>query len=252
MSDVELHQFPSSHFNEKARWALDFKGIEHKRIPHLPGPHALAIRRLSGQTATPVLDLNSKVIAGSAQIIAELERFKPEPALYPEDPVLRERALEIQRWFDSEIGPQVRCAVFSVLLEDLGYLHATFAYPHGALKRTIYRAMLPLVKPVIAKANGVTGPAAVDAAFAGTTRGFDFVAAESAQTGYLVGDRFSIADLTAASLLAPAILAPHPDMAKREPVPAEISAFVARWKDHPGAQWVHQQYRTHRPDPATR
>jgi glutathione S-transferase len=52
---VVLHQFVASHYNEKARWALDWKGVAHRRITYFPGPHALAMRRLSGQTATPVL-----------------------------------------------------------------------------------------------------------------------------------------------------------------------------------------------------
>ena len=36
---VTLHQFRYSHFNEKVRWALDFKGIAHERVSELPGPH---------------------------------------------------------------------------------------------------------------------------------------------------------------------------------------------------------------------
>jgi glutathione S-transferase len=44
---LELHQFPSSHFNEKARWALDYKGLEHSRLNYLPGPHMRPIKKLS-------------------------------------------------------------------------------------------------------------------------------------------------------------------------------------------------------------
>ena len=33
---IELLQFPYSHFNEKARWALDFKGLRHVRTSLLP------------------------------------------------------------------------------------------------------------------------------------------------------------------------------------------------------------------------
>jgi hypothetical protein len=50
-----LHQFLGSHFNEKARWGLDWKCAPHRRVSHLPGPHMLKIRRMTGQTATPVL-----------------------------------------------------------------------------------------------------------------------------------------------------------------------------------------------------
>jgi glutathione S-transferase len=83
-----LHQFPASHYNEKARWALDWKGLAHRRISYLPGPHVPRIRRLSGQAQTPVLVLDGRVVAGSAQIIDALERAFPERPLYPEDPGL--------------------------------------------------------------------------------------------------------------------------------------------------------------------
>ena len=31
MAGITLHQFLYSHFNEKARWALAFKGVPHER-----------------------------------------------------------------------------------------------------------------------------------------------------------------------------------------------------------------------------
>ena len=76
-SDLVLHMFPASHYNEKARWALDWKGLPHRRVPYLPGPHAPQIQRLTGQTATPVLVTNGRAIAGSAQIIDALESAYP-------------------------------------------------------------------------------------------------------------------------------------------------------------------------------
>jgi glutathione S-transferase len=89
--------FAASHFNEKARWALDWKGLAHRRIAYLPCSHRLPIQRLSGQSQTPVLEMEAAVIAGSAQIIDALERTHPEPALYPADPVQRQRALSSSR-----------------------------------------------------------------------------------------------------------------------------------------------------------
>jgi len=59
---LELHQFPYSPFNEKVRWALAFKGLEHRRINYMPGPHMRSIRKLSGQTTTPVLCMDGDAI----------------------------------------------------------------------------------------------------------------------------------------------------------------------------------------------
>src|SRR5436190_1646821 len=39
MANPVLWQFKYSHYNEKARWALDFKRVTHVRQSLLPGPH---------------------------------------------------------------------------------------------------------------------------------------------------------------------------------------------------------------------
>ncbi len=36
---MKLHQFQFSHYNEKARWALDFKGLKYEKRSLLPGFH---------------------------------------------------------------------------------------------------------------------------------------------------------------------------------------------------------------------
>jgi len=82
-ASVVLHQFPFSHFNEKARWGLDWKGVPHVRETYLPGPHAQQIQRLAGQTMTPVLVLDGEVIPGSARILDALERRFPSVRCSP-------------------------------------------------------------------------------------------------------------------------------------------------------------------------
>ena len=36
---LRLYTFQVSHFAEKARWALDWKGVEYEERRLLPGPH---------------------------------------------------------------------------------------------------------------------------------------------------------------------------------------------------------------------
>ncbi len=245
-----LHQFAYSHFNEKARWALDYKGVDHVRETYLPGPHAPSIRKLSGQTQTPVLVRDNEVIAGSARIIDELERAVPEPPLYPHDPELRSAALQLQEQFDAEVGPAVRTMVFSVLVNDASYLVRMFGGSKNTLKRTLYRATFPLARPMIAKANGVTSDANVQRARERTFNALDDVAQRGQATGYLVGDTFSVADLTAAALIAPISDVAHPDMSRPKPVPDAFRAMVAEFADHPGVAWVNRIYSTHRASPS--
>ena len=246
--DLVLHMFPASHYNEKARWALDWKALPHTRIPYLPGPHLLAIKRLSGQAQTPVLVMQGRAIAGSARIIDELERAHPQRPLYPQDAALRERALEVQRRFDDEVGPAVRTVVFSGLVHELGYMCEVFTKGQPALKRTLYRATLPLVKPLIAQANGVNPPN-VARAEARTQQALEEAARLIGPSGQIVGEAFSVADLTVAALLAPLTKLAHPDMARPALVPPRMAELYARYEKHAAIQWVCEQYAKHRPAP---
>ncbi|TMA79477.1 MAG: glutathione S-transferase family protein, partial [Deltaproteobacteria bacterium] len=93
-----LWHFTISHFNEKVRWALDFKRVPHLRRALLPGSHFLKIWRMTGQTALPVLVLDGRPIHDSTRIIAALERAHPEPPLYPRNEPERRRALELENF----------------------------------------------------------------------------------------------------------------------------------------------------------
>jgi Glutathione S-transferase, N-terminal domain len=75
-----LWHFPVSHFNEKVRWALDFKGIPHARkalfLDYLPRA-LLATER----PTLPILFLEGKAIGDSTRILETLETFHPDPPL---------------------------------------------------------------------------------------------------------------------------------------------------------------------------
>src|SRR5438094_8285472 len=115
-----------SHYNEKARWALDYKRVAHVRRAEMPGRHQRTARRLTGCETLPVLVLNGEAIGDSTRIIAELERRHPEPALYPADGADRQRALELEDFFDEELGPYTRLLVLAHVLPDADLLLGTF------------------------------------------------------------------------------------------------------------------------------
>ncbi|MEQ9450727.1 MAG: glutathione S-transferase N-terminal domain-containing protein [Pseudomonadales bacterium] len=241
-----LHQFAYSHFNEKARWALDFKNVSHQRQTYLPGPHMPAIKKISGQTQTPVLERDGEYVAGSAAIIDLLEREYATPALYPQDTDARNQALALQAEFDQDLGPATRTVIFSALVEEGGYLCRMFAGSKGLLQRTAYRVTFPLARGLIAKRNGVTTPGNIERCIATTFAMLDRVAEQTSATGYLVGEQFSVADLTAAALLAPVASVDHPDMKRPQPLPQRVTDVVSQFTDHPGVAWVNEIYRRHR------
>ena len=132
---LELLQFRHSPYNEKARWALDFKQLPHRRRSLLPGPHVGVVKRLTGRTETPVLVHDGGALDGSARILEWLEAKYPTPALLPADAAQRSEALRIQRWFDDDLTPRMRRTVLDALLQQPAMFARVFADGSPALKR---------------------------------------------------------------------------------------------------------------------
>jgi glutathione S-transferase len=243
----ELFQLPRSHFNEKARWGFDFKAIPHRRITMLAGLQRPRIQKISGQPLIPVARFGTDIAAGSAQILDALEQRYPEPPLYPSGIAQCQRALEIQRYFDDRVGPLARRGVFSWLLNRPDYFCRVFAEHASWPRRIGFRAAIGAAIPRIRKMVGLIDEASVEEAMVATREGLDFVAEHTEATGYLIGDHFGIADLTAAALLALTIDTGHPAMAMPRPAPPEYEEWLERWRPHPGAKWVRSMYDKHRP-----
>jgi glutathione S-transferase len=64
--------------------------------------------------------------------------------------------------------------------------------------------------------------------------------------GYLVGDAFTVADLTAASMLAEVANPPDSPVSRPEPLPDPLATWLGEWHDHPGTRWVRNIYAKHR------
>jgi len=240
--DVELLQFRYSPYNEKARWALDLKRVPHRRVDLMPGPHMARVRRLTGQTATPVLVIDGRAIAGSAAIVRELDQLWPEPTLQAAAPA----STAIETRFDDEFAPRIRRKVLALLLEDHGYFCRIFAEGQNAANRLIYRALLPLAQGMVRRGNGITGPSAIEDGERALQEALTFVAERSRATGYLAGNSFTAADLAAASALAMVVNPPNSTMTKPEPMPAAFASWVASIQAHPGTAWVKSIYSRNR------
>jgi glutathione S-transferase len=245
MADPVLWQFKYSHYNDKARWALDFKGIPHVRRSLLPGPHAPRVLWMTGQKAVPVLVIDGKAIADSTRIIEAVEEMQPDPPLYPRDALDRARALALEEFFDEELGPHIRRTWFYEIMPDADFTAAQLTMGWGATTRRLYRAAYPVVSTImradmrINAAGAAAGRTKVQAAL-------DRVAAELQPSGYLVGTEFSVADLTAAALLSPVVMPPEFPYPLITPLPESAARYRASLQTHPAFQWAADIYRKHR------
>jgi glutathione S-transferase len=244
---IELLQFRHSPYNEKVRWALDLKRVPHARRSLLPGPHVPIVKRLTGQTATPVLvSDDGQAIDGSARIVEWLEQRFPAPALMPGDDAARAEVARIQKRFDDDLTPRMRRAVLDALLRQPTYFAHVFGDGRPAWKRAAYSLAVPLAAPLVRKGNGISGPQSVADGIAAANEALSFVAERSRATGYLVGASFGLADLVAASSLAMIVRPADSPMSCPQPVGSEFERLIAPFRDHPGAAWVRTIYAKHR------
>src|SRR6185312_14903114 len=102
MNTPLLWHIPLSHYNEKVRWTLDYKGVAHRRQV-ARSDYLWRAWRATGQGKLPILFLDGRAISDSTAIIAALEARYPEPALYPRDPAAREQALAVEDWLDEQV-----------------------------------------------------------------------------------------------------------------------------------------------------
>ena len=105
-----LYTFGISHFAEKARWALDYKGIDYEEARLVPGAYLPVVKRIAPRTMVPVLRDGEHVVQGSSAIIDYLDAHIPERPLTPLDASERERARELETWLDRELGS--RCVAY--------------------------------------------------------------------------------------------------------------------------------------------
>ena len=246
-----LWQLQLSHYNEKVRWALDYKRIPHVRRSLLPGIHLVVAQRLTGTgDTTPVMTIDGRSIGDSTAIIAALEERWPQPPLYPADPVQRARALELEEFFDEQLGPHIRRAVYFVLLDQPDAVLPLFLNGQRLPARILLRTTFPVMKVGMRRRMQIeAGPAAESREL--TVAAMDRLEAEIGPSGYLAGDSFSVADLTAASLFYPLVLPPEFPYPVLPGVPEAGREFVASFIGRPGALWVSEMYARHRlPSPA--
>ncbi len=240
MSVPVLWQYNFSNFNEKARWALDFKGVPHVRRSLLPGgPRAMAF---SLRGTLPVLDLEGERINDSTAIIAALEQRFRDPALYPEDPDDRAAALELEDFFDEHAGHELRRAGFYEWQSNPRFVSALLTTGRGRGTRAAVQMVLPGAMAYARRRYRIY-PADVEQARVKLATALERIVAELNPSGYLVGSRFSVADLTAAALLFP--LAWPAELQYELPTPPPWGALQAL-AEHPAVAWIREIYRNHR------
>ncbi|HEU0032261.1 MAG TPA: glutathione S-transferase family protein [Kofleriaceae bacterium] len=243
---ARLITIPFSHFCEKARWALELCGVPYEEDPHLPIFAYLATKRAGATRTVPVLVDGDTIVKDSTDIIAWADAHRPA-TLLPADGVDRSDALALEDDFDRHLGPATR----------------RWAYFHMVDRKDLVRFLLRDVPRWEAVGFRATRPLAV--AFLKRGLKIDAAGAERSRTKidetfhnvgsllgdgrrYLLGDRFTVADLTFAALAAPVLFPPEYGVALPSPdeLPGPARAQVETWRRSPPGQFALRLYAEHR------
>jgi glutathione S-transferase len=247
-----LITIPISHFCEKARWALDRAGVDYTERRHIQIVHAAVVRRAGG-TTVPVLRTARGLYDESSAIVRYADEHVPAARrLYPADEAQLAEVVGLEQRFDTVLGPQGRLWLYHEVFKDARRFARWNLTGVPAWERRVFPFVLAPAERIIRRHFGITDETARQAVI-DVDEELDAVA-ERLSDGrrFLVGDRFSAADLAFAALAAPAIVPPGYGTPLPQPddLPGDMAAAVLRWRAHPAGQFALRLFREERPAPA--
>jgi glutathione S-transferase len=238
-----LITMPHSHYAEKARWALDRLSMPYREEPHVPLLHRLATRRQGGGSV-PVFVQGDKRLVDSTDILCHVDAGCGGGRLYPRDPDGRRTVDALEERFDRELGPHTRRWAYFQLLPHRPLLHPLMAKGVPRIESSLLTLGLPIVVLAIRKGLRITPDGAQRSML--KVRGIFSEISDLLADGreYLVGDRFTAADLTFAALASPVLLpergiSAYPTVAD---LPAAMREAVEQLRDTPAGRFALRMY----------
>lgn len=193
-----------SHYCEKARWALEWLKIPYVEESHVPIFHRLTTRRYGGKSV-PILITATGVFKDSTDILHHIDATSTDRHLYPTDPVLRQEVEQLEELFDSKLGVHIRLWGYHYRgLDNREAMREMWCEGAPRLEKVGFEFAFPLMRRLVQRVYNVSAANAASS-LQEIKQIFELVGERLANDkhGYLVGDRFSAADLTFAALAAP-------------------------------------------------
>ncbi|MEE8119314.1 MAG: glutathione S-transferase family protein [Gammaproteobacteria bacterium] len=215
---IELYAIHWSSFVEKVRWALDYKQLEWQQIDidafSKKELRQLEVERVKSYgrnvyTVPTILDSKTDTaLSDSTPILEYLEKTYPDkPKLFPGS---KDQQIEIKRVMlklDSELGPDARRIGYMQCIIEIPQIIPKYfspEIPEGSLRSWLHRVFISGV--LIRRFSVHT--TRQDRAFEKLEALLIPVAEKLANSLYLVGNKFSAADLTLVALLRPLRVVP--------------------------------------------
>ncbi len=253
LAGLTLYSFALSQYGEKVRWVMHAANLPFREALLPPVWHILPALRLGrlGLTELPILrEVTAQGqrhhVQDSAAILQWLDqRFGPLDTL-PMVPSLRQECLAIEGRFDDIARDVARFMCLSGFKHDAQvlylWLHGTTPFQARWIKRGY-----PLIKWFFLKRHRINPQAGLHSEQRILQAMAWLEGRLSDGRTYLVGHRLSVADIAAASMLAPlACPAQHPVYGTADYITC-MRPTGAHWRsDRPALAWVRRLYDLHR------
>jgi glutathione S-transferase len=243
-----LITFGISHYCEKVRWALDQTGFSYIEERHLPPLHWLKTRPLGG-SSVPVLVTEVEVLKDSADILRHLDSIAPPHLkLYPESSVLRREVEDLEAQFNRKLGVATRQWGYFYVLQNRGLIKQLWCKGVPTWEKLLFPMTFSSTRRVVYTNYNVNYESAITA-YQRTQQIFQAVSDRLADgRKYLVGERFSAADLTFASLSAPGVVPPEYGgvLPELKQLPDEMVKQIQTLRDTVAGQYALRLYQQER------
>jgi glutathione S-transferase len=271
---ARLITIPVSHYCEKIRWALTRLQIPFVEERHMPPFHRFATRQLGqqlspkqvteternlspmnrfvsrivGGQSVPVLVTGTDILRSSEEILKYIDAIAPDRLkLYPTDPQHRQKVEELVTSFDSVLGPLVRQWTYSYLMDQPNLIKPLWCQGVPWFERQLFPVVFPWMRSNVLQMYDISDASAI-AAHAQICEIFAAVGNLLADgRSYLVGNRFSAADLTFATLAA-AVVVPEgygvklPDLDR---LPFKMTVSIQSFRETVAGKCVLRLYEEH-------
>ncbi len=273
-SPVRLITIPVSHYCEKTRWALLRLQIPFVEERHMPPFHRFATRRvpdrstnstvirtegnlsplnrfvsrLVGGQAVPVLFTETAVLKDSAEILEWVDELAPvQSKLYPSEPHQRQQVDELIGMFDAELAPAVRLWLYFHIFDRSELIKPLWCQGVPWFERLLFPVVFHWMRSNVFQMYVIDeeSEAKAHACMCRIFEQVDHLLADG--RAYLVGDRFSAADLTFATLAAAAVL-PRGygvTMPGLDSLPIPMVANIQACRETPAGKFVLRLYEEH-------
>jgi glutathione S-transferase len=244
-ASITLYGFQISHYTEKVRWAMDYCGVEYREVQWTPMFSIPRAHLKAGGRTLPFIEVGRETIQDSTRILHWLHEHRQPFPVMPADEEQRRDAMTIEDLVD-DVGFDIIRFMYATLADYPADLVRLWGWSATPFTRFALRSIMPTTKYLMRYNIGFTA----DEQARGIERIDRVMDALDAKLSdgreFLVGEQLSIADISAASILAPTLMPPEHPLYSCDAFVRRLGEHGKQFEHHPSYQWMRRIYREYR------